>query len=45
MKTMALTVQLPEDDAQFLETYAKEHSVSLAELFTRDTRFRIDSFL
>ncbi len=35
MKTTALTVQLPEDDAQFLEAYAKEHAVSVAELFAR----------
>ena len=35
MKTTALTVQLPEDDAQFLKNYAKEHAVSLAELFAR----------
>jgi hypothetical protein len=38
MKTTALTVQLPEDDAHFLEAYAKEHAVSLAELFGRYAR-------
>ena len=38
MKTTALTVQLPEDDAQFLKNYAKEHAVSLAELFARYAR-------
>lgn len=38
MKTTALTVQLPEDDAQFLEAYAKEHAVSIAELFARYAR-------
>jgi len=38
MKTTALTVQLPEDDAQFLETYAREHAVSVAELFARYAR-------
>jgi hypothetical protein len=38
MKTMALIVQLPENEAQFLETYAKEHAVSLAELFARYAR-------
>lgn len=38
MKTTALTVQLPEDDAQFLEIYAKEHSVSVAELVMRYAR-------
>lgn len=35
MKTTALTVQLPEDDAQFLEAYAKKHAVSIADLFAR----------
>jgi hypothetical protein len=38
MKTTALTVQLPEDDAQFLEAYAKEHAVSVTELFARYAR-------
>ena len=38
MKTTALTVQLPEDDAQFLEAYAREHAVSIAELFARYAR-------
>ena len=38
MKTTALTVQLLEDDAQFLEAYAKEHAVSIAELFARYAR-------
>lgn len=38
MKTTALTVQLPEDEAQFLEAYAREHAVSLAELFARYAR-------
>jgi len=38
MKTTALTVQLPEDDAQFLEAYAKEHAVSIADLFARYAR-------
>ena len=35
MKTTALTVQLPEDDAHFLEAYAKKHAVSIADLFAR----------
>ena len=38
MKTTELTVQLPEDEVQFLETYAKAHSVSLAELLARFAR-------
>ncbi len=38
MKTTALTVQLPEDDAQFLEAYAKEHAVSIADLFASYAR-------
>lgn len=38
MKITALTVQLPEDDAQFLEAYAKEHGVSITELFARYAR-------
>ena len=38
MKTMELTGQLPEDDAHFLEAYAKEHSISLAELLARYVR-------
>ncbi|MEN9636455.1 MAG: hypothetical protein RL077_4859 [Verrucomicrobiota bacterium] len=33
MKTTALTVQLPEDDVQFLDAYAKKHAVSIADLF------------
>ncbi len=33
MKTTTLTVQLPEDDVQFLDAYAKKHAVSIADLF------------
>jgi hypothetical protein len=36
MKTM--TVQLPEAEARFLEAYAKEHAISIAELVTRYAR-------
>jgi hypothetical protein len=35
MKTTELTVQLPEDEARILETYAKEHALSLSELLAR----------
>ena len=35
---MELTVQLPEDEAHFLETYAKEHAISVAELLARYAR-------
>lgn len=35
---MELTVQLPEDEAHVLEAYAKEHSISLAELLVRYAR-------
>lgn len=35
MKTTELIVQLPEDEARILETYAKEHALSLSELLAR----------
>jgi hypothetical protein len=38
MKTTELTLQLPEDEAQFLENYAKEHAISLGDLVTRYVR-------
>jgi hypothetical protein len=38
MKTTALTVQLREEDAHFLEAYAQEHAVSIGELFARYAR-------
>ena len=38
MKTTELTVELPETEVQFLETYAREHSLSLAELLARFAR-------
>ncbi|MGZ4960960.1 MAG: DUF6364 family protein [Limisphaerales bacterium] len=36
MKTV--TVQLPEDEAEFLEAYATEHAISVAELLARYAR-------
>jgi hypothetical protein len=38
MKATEVTVQLPSEDAAFLETYAKEHATSVAEIFTRYAR-------
>jgi hypothetical protein len=38
MKTMELTVQLPEDEVHFLEAYAKAHAISVAELLARYAR-------
>ena len=38
MKTTELTVQLPEDEAHILETYAKEHAVSVGDLLARFAR-------
>ena len=38
MKTMERTVQLPEEAAHLLETYANEHAISLAELLARYAR-------
>lgn len=38
MKTTELTVQLPEDDAQVLTSYAKEHALSLDEFLARIAR-------
>jgi hypothetical protein len=38
MKATEVTVQLPREEAEFLETYAKEHSTSVAEIFTRYAR-------
>jgi hypothetical protein len=35
MKATEVTVQLPRAEAEFLETYAKEHATSVAEIFTR----------
>jgi hypothetical protein len=38
MKETEVTVQLPSEEAEFLETYAKEHATSVAEIFTRYVR-------
>ena len=38
MDATEVTVQLPREEAEFLETYAKEHATSVAEIFTRYAR-------
>ena len=38
MKTMERTVQLPDEAARLLATYAEEHALSVAELLTRYAR-------
>jgi len=38
MNATEVTVQIPREDAEFLETYAKEHATSVAEIFTRYVR-------
>jgi hypothetical protein len=38
MKATEVTVQLPRGEAEFLETYAKDHATSVAEIFTRYAR-------
>ena len=38
MNAMELTVQMPREEAEFLEAYAKEHATSVAEIFTRFAR-------
>ncbi len=38
MNATEVTVQLPREEAEFLETYAKEHATSVAEIFTRYAR-------
>ena len=35
MKATEVTVQLPSEEAEFLEAYAKEHATSVAEIFSR----------
>jgi hypothetical protein len=35
MNATEVTVQLPREDAEFLETYAKDHATSVTEIFTR----------
>ncbi|MGO8696377.1 MAG: DUF6364 family protein [Limisphaerales bacterium] len=38
MNATEMTVQMPREEAEFLETYAKEHATSVAEIFTRYAR-------
>jgi hypothetical protein len=38
MNATEMTVQMPKEEAEFLETYAKEHATSVAEIFTRYAR-------
>jgi hypothetical protein len=38
MDATEVTVQIPREDAEFLETYAKEHATSVAEIFSRYVR-------
>ena len=38
MKTAELLLQLPEDDVRFLEQYAKERAISLADLISQYAR-------
>jgi len=38
MNATEVTVQLPREDAEFLEAYAKEHATSVAEMVTRYAR-------
>ena len=38
MNATEMTVQMPREEAEFLETYAKEHATSVGEIFTRYAR-------
>jgi predicted LPLAT superfamily acyltransferase len=38
MNATEVTVQLPREEAEFLEVYAKEHATSVAEIVTRYAR-------
>ena len=38
MNATEVTVQMPKKEAEFLESYAKEHATSVAEIFTRYAR-------
>jgi len=38
MDATEITVQMPKEEAEFLEHYAKEHATSVAEIFTRYAR-------
>ena len=35
MNATEVRVELPREEAEFLETYAREHATSVAEIFTR----------
>jgi hypothetical protein len=35
MKATEVTIQLPKEEVEFLESYAKEHATSVAEIFAR----------
>jgi hypothetical protein len=38
MNATEMKVQMPREEAEFLEAYAKEHATSVAEIFTRYAR-------
>ena len=38
MNSTEMTIQMPREEAEFLETYAKEHATSVAEIFARYAR-------
>ena len=38
MNATEMTVQMPREEAEFLEAWAKEHATSVAEIFTRYAR-------
>jgi hypothetical protein len=38
MNATEVTVQLPREEAEFLQNYAKEHATSVAEIVTRYAR-------
>lgn len=38
MNSTDVTVQLTREEVEFLESYAKEHATSVAEIFTRYAR-------
>lgn len=38
MNATEMTLRIPKEEAEFLETYAREHATSVAEIFTRYAR-------
>jgi hypothetical protein len=38
MKATSVTVQLPSEEAEFLENYARDHATSVEEIFRRYAR-------